>query len=123
MTCICPSNGIVKMKKLLLLLGLLGSPAVAQETQTPTYSILYTSHVCDTYENIVGWIEGEFKEEILFRGVGTATYEDQTSYGELDGVMQYFVNQDTGTWSMVYVFEINKVCIMASGINFQPYSD
>lgn len=111
------------MKKLLLLLGLLGSPAVAQETQTPTYSILYTSHVCDTYENIVGWIEGEFKEEILFRGVGTATYEDQTSYGELDGVMQYFVNQDTGTWSMVYVFEINKVCIMASGINFQPYSD
>ncbi len=121
MTCICPSNGIVKMKKLLLLLGLLGSPAVAQETQNPTYSILYTSHVCDTYENIVSWITGEFKEEILFKGIGTAVYEDQTSYGEQDGAMQYFVNQKTESWTMIYIFEPNKVCIMASGGKFQPY--
>ncbi len=96
------------MKKLLLLLGLLGSPAVAQETQTPTYSILYTSHVCDTYENIVSWITGEFKEEILFKGIGTAVYEDQTSYGEQDGAMQYFVNQKTESWTMIYIFEPNK---------------
>jgi len=112
------------LKKLLLILGLIaGYPAVAQEAETNAYSILYTSHVCDTYQNVSSWIEGEFKEKLLFRGIGTASYEDQTSYGELDGVMQYFVNQDTGTWSLVYVFAIEKTCIMASGVNFEPYTE
>ncbi len=111
------------MKKLLLVLGLIGSPVSAQEPKKENYSILYTSHVCDTYQNISAWIEGEFKEKLLFRGIGTAVYEDPQSYGELDGVMQYFVNQDSGTWSMVYVFDIERTCIMASGVNFQPYTD
>lgn len=105
------------------MLGLLGSPAAAQDTNKENYSLLYTSHSCDTYQNIAAWIESEFKEQLLFRGIGTAVYEDPQSYGELDGVMQYFVNQDTGTWTMVYVFDIERTCIMASGVNFQPYSE
>jgi len=35
----------------------------------------------------------------------------------------YFVNQDTGTWSLIALYPDSVACVIAAGTKFTPYSE
>jgi hypothetical protein len=37
--------------------------------------------------------------------------------------MMYFVNQDTGTWSLIALYPDSIACVIAAGTKFTPYSE
>ena len=105
------------MKKLLSILLLMSTPAYAEDS----YYYMYTSHLCDTPKKIFNFIETKYNEKLLFTGWGLATYKDPTSNLERDAPMMFFVNQTTGTWSLVYIFNNDSACVMETGQMFEPY--
>jgi hypothetical protein len=37
--------------------------------------------------------------------------------------MMYFVNQSTGTWSLIALYPDSIACVIAAGTKFTPYSE
>ena len=107
----------MKMKKLLSAAILMATPAYAQDDG---FFYMYTSHLCDYPAYIVKFIETEYKEKLLFTGIGSAAYQDETSYNQKTAGMMFFVNQETSTWSLVYLFSEDYACIMETGTMFEP---
>lgn len=104
------------MNKLLLILSLFAAPVYAEPFE------FRTTHVCDAYEKILNYTVSEFGETVLLKGMGFPVYyADNGDTGELEAYMLFFVNQDTSTWSLVYVFSDGTACIMEDGTNFEPY--
>jgi hypothetical protein len=104
------------MNKLLLTLSLVAAPAYAEPFE------FNTSHVCDDYKKIVNYTMSEFGETALFKGIGFPVYYNENGVrGETEAYMVFFVNQDTSTWTLIYVFGDGKACIMDTGAEFEPY--
>ena len=104
------------MNKLLLTLSLFAAPTYAEPFE------FNTSHVCDDYKKIVNYTMSEFGETALFKGIGFPVYYDNNGVrGETEAYMVFFVNQDTSTWSLIYVFGNGEACIMDTGAEFEPY--
>ena len=59
------------------------------------------------------------KEGLLIDGTGFVMSTDGRSYPARFGL---FVNQDTGTFSAVALFNDNTACLLFPGANFLPYS-
>jgi len=83
-----------------------------------------TSHTCDDAQKILNFTVNEFNETPLLQGIGFPVYYDEHSVkSETEAHMMLFVNQDTGTWSLIYTFGDGTACIMADGAAFEPYSE
>jgi hypothetical protein len=62
----------------------------------------------------------QFGETPLFTGAGvTFTLDSQPVVGG----MMLFVNQDTGTWSLVSFYDDGMSCLVTVGREFEPYAN
>lgn len=104
------------MNKLLLALSLFATPTYAEPIE------FNTTHLCDDYKNIVKYVMSEFGETALFKGTGVPVYyNEKNAKEEMEAYMVFFVNQNTSTWSMIYLFGDETACIMEDGMGFEPY--
>ena len=62
----------------------------------------------------------KYKEELLFTGNGM-TFSAKTGQ-PFRGGMMFFVNQDTGTWSMLQLFGDGMSCMIMNGRDFEPFA-
>jgi hypothetical protein len=61
---------------------------------------------------------GKYEELLLFTGEGMSFGIGGTPF---KGGMMFFVNQDTGTWSVVQLFGDGMACLIFNGSKFEPY--
>lgn len=107
-----------------LLLLFLANTSLAQENTTPLPTpterpALFMRAPCDPLPTMVETIS-KYKEELLFIGDGM-TFSAQTGQ-PFNGGMMFFVNQETGTWSMLQLFADGMACMVMNGRKFQPYT-
>jgi hypothetical protein len=102
------------MIKLLLtgLLAFAASTAAADKT-------FFTKQPCSDWESMLK-TPATYKEQMLFTGTGIQF--SATDGRPYQGGMFFFVNQDTGTWTMVSVYGDGMACMVANGKDFAPYS-
>jgi len=67
-----------------------------------------------TQNTVVNW-----GEKPLIRAQGVQFGPEGTKY---ESAMMYFVNQDTGTWSLIALYPDSVACVIAAGTKFTPYS-
>ena len=61
----------------------------------------------------------KYGEKMLFTGEGVQfSAADGRPY---DGGAFFFVNRDTGTWTLISVYGDGIACLVANGKNFEPY--
>lgn len=102
------------MKQLFLGAALM-IPVCAQAQEIPPF--MYVAQPCENFL-VVAQEVGSFGEQALFTGSSSQFSPTGTPiYAET----MFFVNQDTGTWSMISVFDDGSACMMVSGINFEPW--
>ena len=101
--------------------GMTASLAQAQESKTPEGEkpTIFTRAPCDPLPNMIETI-AKYKEDLLFIGDGM-TFSAKTGQPH-NGGMMFFVNQDTGTWSMLQLFADGMSCMIMNGKRFEPYT-
>ncbi len=72
---------------------------------------------CGKFEDMRNTII-RYKEELLFNGTGLTFSPQNQPY---NGVMMFFTNQDTGSWTLLQVYGDGMACMIMNGKNFQPY--
>ena len=68
-----------------------------------------------TQNTVVNWGE---KPLIRAQGVQWGPKGDKYEIA-----MMYFVNQSTGTWSLIALYPDSIACVIAAGTKFTPYSE
>ena len=91
-------------------------PSIAEETNKKYF---YTRQECypamDFMELVISW--GELA---LFTGTGiTMSYEGDP----FTGGSMFFVNQNSGTWTLGTAYADGTVCINGAGTDFEPYTN
>tara|TARA_B100000035_G_C21015628_1_gene561663 strand:+ start:857 stop:1216 length:360 start_codon:yes stop_codon:yes gene_type:complete len=104
---------------LALMLCLLAPIVSAQTTELPKEKRFFTMQSCDDPRKMAGLIMRKYKEEPLFRGQGMQFNINGQMYWS---DMMYFVNQETGSWSLVALFKDGIACLVANGRAFEPYN-
>jgi hypothetical protein len=100
---------------LALLLAGYTSTAFAQDRQ-----LFYTREECAPVALMVRDTAIQYGETALFTGENTTISTD----GQLfRGGAMFFVNQDTGTWTLLTLYQDGVACVSAAGIDFEPYVD
>ena len=94
-------------------------PLFAQDIQN-TKSKFLAVQECDhvvvlTQKTVINW-----GEKPLVKSIGTQFGPNDAKY---KSSMMYFVNQDTGTWSLIALYPNNMACLIAAGTKFEPYTD
>lgn len=73
---------------------------------------------CDSFIPMAK-ILSDYGEDLLFTGEGiTIAFGVEQSYR---GGMMFFVNQDTGTWTMFQLFQDGTACLLFNGADFEPF--
>ena len=80
---------------------------------------LYTMAPCDKVDTMFDLVSEKYNEELLFIGNGMIFSPQQMPYR---GGMFFFTNQETGSFSIVQVFQDGMACMIMNGRNFAPYS-
>ena len=98
--------------------------ALAQETtktpKSPTAKTFFATHACDNVITMTDLVVGKYREQPLFKAMGLQfSAQDGKAYA---GSMMMFVNQDTGTWSLITLYPDGTGCMVATGREFEPYS-
>ena len=78
------------------------------------------SQLCDQSQKIASMILFEYNEKPLFSALGNQLSAQSGEWYESEIV--YFVNQDTGTWSLVSLYQDGWACLVAGGTHFEPYA-
>lgn len=92
-------------------------PSNAQEKNNTKY--FYTKQECYPAAEFMQMVMS-YDEIALFTGSGvTIGYDSKT----FQGAVMFFVNQDTGTWTLGTLYGDNSVCINAAGTFFEPYTE
>ena len=60
----------------------------------------------------------KYQESLLFNGSGVSFSNQGQVY---NGAMMFFVNQDTGSWTVLQVFGDGMACMIFNGKDFTPY--
>lgn len=94
------------------------SAVFAQSTSENKY--FYTRQECEPFEKMYRMITERWGEKPLFIGQGLQI--SQTGEPFTGGSM-FFVNQDSGSWSLVTLYPDGTSCMTSAGTNFQPYSE
>lgn len=90
-------------------------PANAQDSE----KFLFTRQGCDPFPKVIKLVTGKYGETPLFVGEGLQFGIQGQVY---KGGAMFFVNQDTGSWSLVHLYGDGTACVTAIGTNFEPYS-
>jgi len=99
-------------------ISLLASTAFAQE-QNKTKTFI-TTQACDPVVKMSNLVMNKYGEQPLFRGEGLQ-FAAQTGQ-PYKSAMMFFVNQDSGSWSLVSLYPDGTACMVANGRDFEPYS-
>lgn len=110
-----------KMKYLIIsLLALLPFGVFAQEQEQDVTKFFGVTQVCAPFDIAFGTATDK-GETLLFRGTaGQLATMDGKLYSS---GMFFFVNQQTGNWSMIGVYGDGSACLIANGVGFEPYSE
>ena len=105
-------------------IALLPVISIAQEKpkalKSPTAKTFFATHACDNVITMTNLVVGKYKEQPLFKAMGLQfSAQDGKGYA---GSMMMFVNQDTGTWSLITLYPDGTGCMVATGRDFEPYS-
>ena len=99
---------------------LLPTIALAQETPKTSAKTFYGTQACDDVMSMTNTVVGKYGEQPLFKGMGIQfSAADGKGYA---GSMMMFVNQDTGSWSLITLYLDGTGCMVATGREFEPYS-
>ena len=99
-------------------ISILAGTAFAQEEQQSKRFI--TTQACDPVLKMSDLVMNKYGEKPLFQGEGLQ-FAAQTGQ-PFKSAMMFFVNQDTGTWSLISLYEDGTACMVANGRKFEPYS-
>ena len=91
-----------------------------QETPNTSAKTFYSKQACDNVISMTNTVVGKYKEQALFKGKGIQ-FSSTDGRGYVGSAMM-FVNQDTGTWSLITLYGDGTGCMIASGKEFEPYS-
>ena len=103
-------------KKLALLTTLLIPAQVMAEENTE--KMFYTVNACDRWDKVATKM-AKYQEDVLFTGSLVQFHMSQQPY---NGHMLFQVNQETGTWSLVSLWDDGMACVVAVGKEFAPFS-
>lgn len=96
-------------------ISLLAPTASAQQTKQ-----FIVAQPCDNVIIMTDKIVSEYGEEPLLIGNGNQlSARDGNWYSSS---MMYFVNQDSGTWSLISLYPDGTACMVAAGTDFEPFS-
>lgn len=90
--------------------------ATAQET---TKKYFYTRQECQPAEVVMRNLVQKYGETSLFIGEGMQFDVNGTPY---TGGTMFLVNQDTGTWTLLTLYQDGTACVTAIGNKFEPFS-
>ena len=90
-------------------------PANAQEDNKKYF---YTRQECWTSNTALDLIVNQWGEEALFTGTGITLSQNGEPY---TGGVMFFVNQETGSWTLATMYGDGSICISAAGSDFSPY--
>lgn len=78
----------------------------------------------DRFATYADGLRAVYRQSELFLGNTRITVYDpgMRQYRLLEGTMGFFVNQDSGTFTVVVLFEDGSFCELLTGINFAPYT-
>ena len=100
-------------------ISLLASTAFAQEQQEQSKRFV-TTQACDPVIKMSDIVMNKYGETPLFQGEGI---QFAAPTGQpYKSAMMFFVNQDSGTWSLVSLYPDGTACMVANGRDFEPYS-
>ena len=101
-----------------LLISLLAIMLPAGILAQSNEKMFITTQFCGPWEDVMNTPK-KYKEAMLFTGTGVqfATNNMQP----YTGGMFFFVNQDTGTWSIINVYGDGMACMAQTGKEFKPY--
>ena len=102
---------------LLCVIGLTAGPMQAQEQQEDKFFL--SRQGCDDPYTMTRLVIEKYGEQPLFRAQGLQFHISGQNY---TSDMMYFVNQDTGTWSLISLYADGTACMVATGRGFTPYS-
>lgn len=97
------------------LIALTTLPALAQDTDKKYFM---ARQECEPVEIMVSNLKHKWKETPLFTG---ESLQFDASGTPFRGGSMFFVNQDVGSWSLVTLYGDGTACMIAVGVNFQPY--
>lgn len=100
-----------------LVLGLTLACATAADAQENT-KFFYTRQECAPVPEMVATTTGVYSELPLFSGTGVTFGIDSVPF---QGGAMFFVNQDTGTWTLLTLYADGTACMTAVGTDFEPY--
>ena len=98
---------------------LLGSTMLAH-AQQEEIKYFYTKQDCYPLSTFMNTVVNNYKEQALFTGSGLTVGADGTPF---NGGVMFFVNQDTGTWTLATLYTDGTACINGVGSDFEPYTD
>ena len=100
-----------------LTLALLLAPLTLQAQES---RVFVTEQICLPVQQMTFKVMNEYSETPLFSADGIQfSATDGNTY---KSNMMYFVNQDTGTWTLISLYGDGIGCMVATGNNFKPYS-
>jgi hypothetical protein len=103
-------------KKLVLLTTLLfPATVIAQEDTSKQF---YTMNGCDRWDKVATKM-AKYEETVLATG---SIVQFHASGQPFAGHMLFQVNQDTGTWTLVSLWNDGTACVVAVGKEFTPFS-
>lgn len=79
---------------------------------------LFAKQQCDTVLVVFDIIK-QYEEKMLFTGEAMTIIANGQP---VKGVMMFFTNQETGSWSMISQYPDGMACLISNGLGFEPYS-
>ena len=99
-----------------LVLVLATTALFAQSLSDKKY--FYTRQECAPASEMMQTVVQKYGEQALFTGAGLAIgYEGEP----FTGGSMFFVNQDSGTWSLLTLYGDGTACMTAAGTDFEPF--
>lgn len=108
------------MKQLVLAIVfvLTASVAFAQDSNS-NKKYFYTRTECWPSQQFMEMIMTEWNETALFVGSSMTVGHDGKTY---QGGMMFFVNQESGTWTVANMYADGTICIINAGTEFSPFT-
>ena len=92
----------------------LATAGFAQDTK-----YFHTSQECGDFASLSHFLVNSGQKP-LFTGETAQYGTDETEYW---GGGMFFVNQDTGLWTLLTMYADGTVCVTAGGLGFEPYTE
>lgn len=101
-----------------LIFTLLTTGLFAQTLSNKKY--FNTRQECEPFEQMYRTVTERWGEKPLFIGQGLQMGLDGTPF---TGGAMFFVNQDSGSWSLVTLYQDGTACMTSAGTKFEPYAE